>query len=38
MKRVLGRLISIKQFNLSELDQEVIVVAKELGPTHDGII
>ncbi|MHC4539414.1 MAG: phosphoenolpyruvate--protein phosphotransferase [Planctomycetota bacterium] len=34
MKRVLHRLISIKQFNLSEVDQEVIVVAKELGPTQ----
>jgi phosphotransferase system enzyme I (PtsI) len=34
MKRVLGRLINIKQFNLSELDQEVIIIAKELGPTQ----
>jgi phosphotransferase system enzyme I (PtsI) len=32
-KRVLRHLINIKQFNLSELDQEVIIVARELGPT-----
>ena len=33
-KRVLRHLINIKQFNLSELDQEVIIVARELGPTQ----
>ena len=33
-KRVLRHLINIKQVNLSELNQEVILVAKELGPTQ----
>jgi len=33
-KRVLRHLINIKRFKLSELDQEVIIVARELGPTQ----
>ena len=33
-KRVLRCLINIKQVHLNKLDQEVIVIAKELGPTQ----
>jgi phosphoenolpyruvate-protein phosphotransferase (PTS system enzyme I) len=33
-KRVLRHLTNIKQVNLSELDQKVIIIAKELGPTQ----